>query len=89
MATNKQGDQEIPLSTDQTRSENVNTESSPQIEEVDVALAGESDRFVLKFNHLCILNNFPLAGKQMTKEISILNKSMLVYPMKMMKIFLI
>jgi hypothetical protein len=38
----------------------VNTEqvsnSSPQIEEIDVALAGESDRFVLKFSYLCIIN---------------------------------
>jgi len=62
MATNQQGDQEIPLTTDQLRLESVNTEqvsdSSPQIEEIDVALAGESDRFVLKFIYLCIINTF-------------------------------
>ena len=47
MATNKQGDQETP---DQVQSENANVEASSQVEEIDVALAGESDRCVFKFH---------------------------------------
>lgn len=39
MATNKQNDQEIPTSISQSEAENV--------EEIDVAQADESDRFVI------------------------------------------
>ena len=72
MATNKPGDQEIP---NQTKLENTNSEVSPQIEEIDVAYAGESDRFaIMKFNHLIFVKFFSLAGKLMMKEIFILNR---------------
>jgi hypothetical protein len=49
MSANNQGDQEIPLSTDQqtnqSRIEDRTGESSLQVEEIDVALADQSDRF--------------------------------------------
>ena len=71
MATNTSGDQETP---DQTRKEKPNAEISPQIEEIDVALAGESDRFVAKFPSFILIKFFSLAGKPMMKAIFMQNR---------------
>jgi hypothetical protein len=50
MSMNNQGDQEAPLSgdqqTNQSRSEDRGAASNLQIEEVDVALADQSDRYI-------------------------------------------